>query len=99
MKLFSFSFNRQGDLWIRLLMRFLNFVVRHLPRNMERRFPLCLLVRCSSDKACLSFRFRSIAKSYFRKADGVLLLYDVTCETSFIDVRDWVEAIEVSGLM
>ncbi|XP_078366535.1 ras and EF-hand domain-containing protein-like isoform X8 [Oculina patagonica] len=41
-------------------------------------------------------RFRSIAKSYFRKADGVLLLYDVTCETSFIDVRDWVEAIEDS---
>lgn len=40
-------------------------------------------------------RFRSIAKSYFRKADGVLLLYDVTCETSFLDVRDWVEAIEV----
>ncbi|KAM7439151.1 hypothetical protein ABFA07_011420 [Porites harrisoni] len=41
-------------------------------------------------------RFRSIAKSYFRKADGVLLLYDVTCETSYIDVRDWVEAIEDS---
>ncbi|PFX24600.1 Ras and EF-hand domain-containing protein [Stylophora pistillata] len=41
-------------------------------------------------------RFRSIAKSYFRKADGVLLLYDVTCETSFINVRDWVEAIEDS---
>ncbi|XP_074617320.1 uncharacterized protein LOC141876550 isoform X2 [Acropora palmata] len=41
-------------------------------------------------------RFRSIAKSYFRKADGVLLLYDVTCETSFLDVRDWVEAIEES---
>lgn len=41
-------------------------------------------------------RFRSIAKSYFRKADGVLLLYDVTCETSFINVRDWVEAIEES---
>lgn len=42
------------------------------------------------------YRFRSIAKSYFRKADGVLLLYDVTCETSFINVRDWVEAIEVN---
>lgn len=23
-------------------------------------------------------------------------MYDVTCETSFLDVRDWVEAIEVS---
>ncbi|XP_072046177.1 ras and EF-hand domain-containing protein homolog isoform X2 [Amphiura filiformis] len=39
-------------------------------------------------------RFRSIAKSYFRRADGVLLLYDVTFERSFINVRDWIEAIE-----
>ncbi|KAK6184047.1 hypothetical protein SNE40_002224 [Patella caerulea] len=39
-------------------------------------------------------RFRSIAKSYFRRADGVLLLYDVTYERSFINVRDWVEAVE-----
>uniref|UniRef100_A0A3Q1GVI9 RAS and EF-hand domain containing n=1 Tax=Acanthochromis polyacanthus TaxID=80966 RepID=A0A3Q1GVI9_9TELE len=39
-------------------------------------------------------RFRSIAKSYFRRADGVLLLYDVTCEKSFLNVRDWVDVIE-----
>ncbi|KAF5912685.1 hypothetical protein HPG69_007674 [Diceros bicornis minor] len=40
------------------------------------------------------FRFRSIAKSYFRRADGVLLLYDVTCEKSFLNVREWVDMIE-----
>lgn len=40
-------------------------------------------------------RFRSIAKSYFRRADGVLLLYDCTFERSFINVRDWIEAVEV----
>ncbi|XP_046552322.1 ras and EF-hand domain-containing protein-like isoform X3 [Haliotis rubra] len=39
-------------------------------------------------------RFRSIAKSYFRRADGVLLLYDCTYERSFLNVRDWVEAVE-----
>ncbi|KAB0346597.1 hypothetical protein FD754_011454 [Muntiacus muntjak] len=39
-------------------------------------------------------RFRSIAKSYFRRADGVLLLYDVTCEQSFLNVREWVDMIE-----
>ncbi|ERE84731.1 putative ras and EF-hand domain-containing protein like protein [Cricetulus griseus] len=38
--------------------------------------------------------FRSIAKSYFRKADGVLLLYDVTCEKSFLNVREWVDMVE-----
>ncbi|KAM9858565.1 ras and EF-hand domain-containing protein homolog [Aulostomus maculatus] len=39
-------------------------------------------------------RFRSIAKSYFRRADGVLLLYDVTCEKTFLNVREWVDMIE-----
>ncbi|XP_053277437.1 ras and EF-hand domain-containing protein isoform X2 [Pleuronectes platessa] len=39
-------------------------------------------------------RFRSIAKSYFRRADGVLLLYDITCEKSFLNVREWVDMIE-----
>ncbi|XP_060701096.1 ras and EF-hand domain-containing protein [Hemiscyllium ocellatum] len=41
-------------------------------------------------------RFRSIAKSYFRRADGVLLLYDITCEKSFLNVREWVDMIEDS---
>lgn len=44
----------------------------------------------------LDLRFRSIAKSYFRRADGVLLLYDVTCEKSFLNVREWVDMIEVT---
>ncbi|XP_064421822.1 ras and EF-hand domain-containing protein [Latimeria chalumnae] len=38
-------------------------------------------------------RFRSIAKSYFRKAHGVLLMYDVTSETSFLNVREWIDEI------
>lgn len=42
-------------------------------------------------------RYRSIAKSYFRKVDGVLLLYDVTSESSFLNVRDWMDAIEVNN--
>ncbi|XP_040306263.1 ras and EF-hand domain-containing protein isoform X3 [Herpailurus yagouaroundi] len=44
-------------------------------------------------------RFRSIAKSYFRRADGVLLLYDVTCEKSFLNVREWVDMIETYGAL
>ncbi|KAM9313466.1 ras and EF-hand domain-containing protein-like [Gastrophryne carolinensis] len=39
-------------------------------------------------------RFRSIAKSYFRKAHGVLLMYDVTSETSFLNVRQWIDEIK-----
>ncbi|KAM6937302.1 ras and EF-hand domain-containing protein [Xenentodon cancila] len=41
-------------------------------------------------------RFRSIARSYFRKAHGVLLLYDVTSESSFLNVRAWVDQIQNS---
>ncbi len=44
-------------------------------------------------------RFRSIAKSYFRRADGVLLLYDCTYERSFLNVRDWIQSIEVSKIV
>ncbi|PAA52013.1 hypothetical protein BOX15_Mlig002364g2 [Macrostomum lignano] len=38
-------------------------------------------------------RFRSIAKSYFRRADGVILMYDCTHERSFLSARDWMESI------
>ncbi|XP_035647035.1 ras and EF-hand domain-containing protein-like isoform X1 [Oncorhynchus keta] len=41
-------------------------------------------------------RFRSIARSYFRKAHGVLLLYDVTSESSFLNVREWMGEIQES---
>uniref|UniRef100_T1JJ01 Uncharacterized protein n=1 Tax=Strigamia maritima TaxID=126957 RepID=T1JJ01_STRMM len=39
-------------------------------------------------------RFRSLTKSYFRKADGVMLLFDCTNERSFLNVRNWMEAID-----
>ncbi|KAM4675776.1 ras and EF-hand domain-containing protein-like [Discoglossus pictus] len=42
-------------------------------------------------------RFRSIAKSYFRKAHGVLLMYDVTSEASFLNVRQWIDEIKNSS--
>ncbi|CAJ0603356.1 unnamed protein product [Cylicocyclus nassatus] len=38
-------------------------------------------------------RFRSITKQYFRKADGVLLLFDVTSEQSFLNVRNWIDSV------
>uniref|UniRef100_A0A8R1HI91 Ras and EF-hand domain-containing protein homolog n=1 Tax=Caenorhabditis japonica TaxID=281687 RepID=A0A8R1HI91_CAEJA len=41
-------------------------------------------------------RFRSLCKSYFRRADGAILVYDVCAEQSFLRVRDWVETIKES---
>lgn len=40
-------------------------------------------------------RFRSITKQYFRKADGVVLMYDITSEQSFLNVRDWIESVRI----
>ncbi|EOB00786.1 RAS and EF-hand domain-containing protein, partial [Anas platyrhynchos] len=39
-------------------------------------------------------RYRSIAQSYFRKAHGVLLLYDISSQSSFISIRQWIEDIK-----
>ncbi|XP_053719014.1 EF-hand calcium-binding domain-containing protein 4B isoform X1 [Synchiropus splendidus] len=39
-------------------------------------------------------RFRSITKQFFRKADGVVLMYDVTVLESFRAVKPWLENIK-----
>ncbi|KAL5266818.1 hypothetical protein ACHWQZ_G004008 [Mnemiopsis leidyi] len=39
-------------------------------------------------------RFRAITKSYLRRVDGVILMYDVTRESSFRNIRDWIQSIE-----
>lgn len=40
-------------------------------------------------------RYRSITRQYFRKADGVVIVYDVTNEQSFLAVRNWIQCIQV----
>uniref|UniRef100_A0A0N5AKQ6 RAB44 protein n=1 Tax=Syphacia muris TaxID=451379 RepID=A0A0N5AKQ6_9BILA len=39
-------------------------------------------------------RFRSITKQYFRKADGVIVMYDVTSEQSYLNVRNWITSVQ-----
>uniref|UniRef100_A0A915PGS5 EF-hand domain-containing protein n=1 Tax=Setaria digitata TaxID=48799 RepID=A0A915PGS5_9BILA len=43
-------------------------------------------------------RFRSLCKSYFRRADGAILVYDCTAEGSFLNVRDWIASIKESAI-
>ncbi|XP_052410172.1 EF-hand calcium-binding domain-containing protein 4B isoform X2 [Carassius gibelio] len=38
-------------------------------------------------------RYRSITKQFFRKADGVVVIYDITMEDSFRSVRPWLASI------
>ena len=38
-------------------------------------------------------RFKSIAKTYLKKANGILLIYDITRESSFNNVINWITDI------
>ena len=38
-------------------------------------------------------RFRTITSSYYRGAHGVMIVYDVTCERSFTNVKQWIHEI------
>ncbi len=38
-------------------------------------------------------RFRSLAKNYYRGADAILLIFDVTDPKSFIDLPSWLEEL------
>lgn len=43
-------------------------------------------------------RFQSVTKAYYRGAQGVILMYDITQEESFIAVKSWINSIQVSEL-
>ena len=43
-------------------------------------------------------RFQSVTKAYYRGADGVILMYDITSEESFIAVRKWIISMQVHVL-
>ncbi|XP_027731999.1 ras-related protein Rab-44 isoform X3 [Vombatus ursinus] len=42
-------------------------------------------------------RYHSITKQFLRKADGIVLMYDVTCPESFTHVRYWLDCIQEAG--
>ena len=39
-------------------------------------------------------RFRTITTAYYRGAMGILLVYDITDETSFMNINNWMKNIE-----
>ena len=43
-------------------------------------------------------RFRTITTSYFRGAQGILLVYDVTDRQTFVSIRNWVAQIQMVRL-
>jgi Ras-related protein Rab-1A len=39
-------------------------------------------------------RFKTITSSYYRGADGIIIVYDITDKTSFDNVKTWLAEIE-----
>merc|ERR1719229_791756 len=39
-------------------------------------------------------RFRTITTAYYRRAMGIFLVYDITDEQSFLNIRNWIRNIE-----
>ncbi len=42
-------------------------------------------------------RYRCITTSYYRSADVVLLVYDITNRTTFLNIRHWIDVIEATS--
>ncbi|KAJ3444905.1 rab gtpase [Anaeramoeba flamelloides] len=42
-------------------------------------------------------RFRTITTAYYRGAHGIMLVYDVSNEKSFLNVRNWIKNIETNA--
>lgn len=59
---------------------------------------LCLVYTLTKHSTMLRvFRFCSITEQYYRKADGILAMYDLTQSASFTAVRGWMHSVKVSG--
>ncbi|KAM4819795.1 EF-hand calcium-binding domain-containing protein 4B [Thomomys bottae] len=39
-------------------------------------------------------RYRCVTRQFFRKADGVVVVYDLTAQRSFLSVRQWLSGVE-----
>ena len=39
-------------------------------------------------------RFRAISRNMFKNVDGIIFMYDVTNEKSFVEIKDWIKSIK-----
>ncbi|EPB77691.1 hypothetical protein ANCCEY_03195 [Ancylostoma ceylanicum] len=42
--------------------------------------------------------FRSLTTAFFRDAMGFILIFDITNEQSFLNIRDWLSQLKASGV-
>lgn len=57
--------------------------------------PCIIVLLCKIWDTAGQERFRTITTSYFRGAQGILLVYDVTDRQTFVSIRNWVAQIQM----
>ena len=66
----------------------LSFLFKDLTLNNKKKVKLRLVDTAGQEK------YRSLAKSYFKNADGVLFVFDLNNLESFNNIRDWIKLYE-----
>lgn len=61
---------------------------KYLTIDISTAVNLCIWDTCGQEK------FRSLTRSYFRDAHGILLIYDVSDQKSFDDLNSWLKEIK-----
>lgn len=64
------------------------YILQHNKRSM------CVENTSSISPPFCFCRYRSITKQFFRKADGVVVIYDITDVQSFTAVRQWLTSVK-----
>ena len=75
-------------IFLRSYSRFLFFFRQVKKGSRDQKIKLCIWF-------FPSIRFRSITKQYFRKSDGIILVYDISSEITFRNVREWISSVQV----
>ncbi|KAG7254705.1 hypothetical protein CRUP_011509 [Coryphaenoides rupestris] len=67
----------------------------------DRLFKIILTIQVDNSQVALQVwdtagqeRYRSITKQFFRRADAVVVMYDITSEASFSGVRQWLTSVQ-----
>lgn len=67
---------------------FLSIILDKVPGTNNERLMIQLWDTAGQEK------FKTITRTYFKGAHGAIIVYDVTCRTSFSNVHNWVQDVD-----